>query len=301
MLATMDRGWIDRLAHDLSATRAELLGLALLVVGGIALAVVVVGRVEGTPGTEGAAGSDMTITGEAGGQVSGPSDLETPADADEASGSAAGNGEGDGLGPAVVAPSGATDGGATEGVVVVHVTGAVVTPGVHELPAGSRLVDAVDAAGGATAAAEPEVLNLAARLQDGQRLHVPTGAQVAAARRRAATPGPSEATGSGPDGASASVATGTSDPGATGLDPTTGRPPTAAPTDATTAGAGPVDLNRASATDLETLPGVGPVLAGRIVAWREEHGGFTAVGQLRDVTGIGEKTFQSLAPLVVVS
>jgi competence protein ComEA len=63
---------------------------------------------------------------------------------------------------------------------------------------------------------------------------------------------------------------------------------------------GLVDLNRASVSELETLPGVGPVLGGRIVAWRDEHGPFTEVGQLREVSGIGEKLLQSLADLVVV-
>lgn len=63
---------------------------------------------------------------------------------------------------------------------------------------------------------------------------------------------------------------------------------------------GRLDLNAAGASDLQELPGVGPVLAGRIVAWREDHGPFTEVGQLREVAGIGEKTFQALADLVAV-
>lgn len=63
---------------------------------------------------------------------------------------------------------------------------------------------------------------------------------------------------------------------------------------------GKVDLNRATAAELEALPGIGPVLAGRIVAWRESHGPFVEVGQLREVPGIGERTFQTLAELVEV-
>jgi competence protein ComEA len=63
---------------------------------------------------------------------------------------------------------------------------------------------------------------------------------------------------------------------------------------------GRLDLNVAAPGDLETLPGVGPVLAERIVSWREDHGPFTEVGQLREVAGIGEKTFQALADLVAV-
>ncbi|MDX1510981.1 MAG: ComEA family DNA-binding protein [Nitriliruptorales bacterium] len=63
---------------------------------------------------------------------------------------------------------------------------------------------------------------------------------------------------------------------------------------------GLLDLNRASASDLEELPGIGPVLAARIIAWRDQQGRFEDVGQLREISGIGEKTFQSLAPLVTV-
>ncbi len=63
---------------------------------------------------------------------------------------------------------------------------------------------------------------------------------------------------------------------------------------------GRVDLNRATSTDLQTLPGVGPVLADRIIAHREANGPFGSAGDLRQVSGIGEKTFQNLAPLVVV-
>lgn len=74
---------------------------------------------------------------------------------------------------------------------------------------------------------------------------------------------------------------------------------TAAP-DAGGAGDGRVDLNRATPEQLETLPGIGPVMAARIVAWREANGPFTDVGQLREVSGIGERTFQDLAPLVRV-
>lgn len=295
----MERPWIDRLAHDLSATRAELLGLALLVAGGVVLAVVVVGRVEGevvepagvapsaapgggtvdAPGSTdgGSAPGDQAVVGPGGAVAGGEVGGATPS-------AAGGDAAGDVAAGGVAGGGGAGD-DASPTEVVVHVSGAVARPGVLALPAGSRLVDAVDAAGGMTETADPDVLNLAAQLVDGQRLHVPTREEVATAAA-----GPSAA----PDGSAVVAAP-------PGLDPTTGRPPSAPPSTPLATEPAALDLNRASATDLEELPGVGPVLAGRIVEWREQHDGFTSVGQLRDVSGIGEKTFQALAPLVVVS
>ncbi|MDQ4129519.1 MAG: ComEA family DNA-binding protein, partial [Actinomycetota bacterium] len=129
------------------------------------------------------------------------------------------------------------------------------------VPKGARVADALEAAGGAVPDAALDALNLARPLADGDQVLVPL-------------------------------------PGAT--------PPTVPAAAATTAGNGArrpdgrLDLNRASADELEELPGIGEVLAARIVSWREEHGPFTSVGQLRDVPGIGERTFQNLADLLSV-
>lgn len=149
-------------------------------------------------------------------------------------------------------------GPAGDGQVVVHVAGRVAAPGLYRLPAGARLADAVEAAGGALPDAVLDAVNLARPLADGEQVYVP-----------------------GPDDAAAP-------PGAAEAGSAAQRPD------------GTIDLNRATAADLEALPGIGPVLAARIVDHRERVGGFTSVGQLRDVPGIGEKTFQSLAPMVSV-
>lgn len=141
--------------------------------------------------------------------------------------------------------------------VTVHVAGAVVAPGVLELPASARVVDAVEAAGGATVVADLGALNLARTLTDGERIEVPVH-------------------GSGGGGSSSEGSDGAFDP------------------------EGRLDLNRATTVELETLPGIGPVLAQRIVEHREAHGPFTSTGALRDVPGIGERSFQRLAELVVV-
>lgn len=144
--------------------------------------------------------------------------------------------------------------------VVVHVVGRVAAPGVYRVPAGARVADALAAAGGAVGDAALESLNLARLLDDGEQV------VVRALGDRAASP-PGEA-----DGRRSAV-----------------RPD------------GRLDLNLARAEDLEQLPGVGPVLAERVIAHRQSLGGrFEAVGQLRDVPGIGEAKFQAVAELVDV-
>ncbi|MER6995042.1 ComEA family DNA-binding protein [Streptomyces sp. NPDC000410] len=155
-------------------------------------------------------------------------------------------------GPAPGAPP--TDG--TGAPIFVDVSGKVRRPGVHRLPAGSRVADALRAAGGVKAGTDLTALNRARVLSDGEQVLVgvvqPPGA-----------PAP----GHGPTG-----------PGAT------------AP--------GPVSLNSATVEQLETLPGVGPVLAQHIVDYRTENGGFRSVDELREVNGIGDRRFADLRSLV---
>jgi len=146
--------------------------------------------------------------------------------------------------------------------VVVDVQGAVARPGVHRLPAGSRVVDAVAAAGGPVAGGAVPGLNLARILVDGEQLVV--------------GPQPAGTAASGTQGGAATAA---------------GGPP---PRDAK------VDLNRAELAELDGLPGVGPVLAQRIIDFRTKAGRFRSVEELREVSGIGERTYARLAPLVRV-
>jgi len=152
--------------------------------------------------------------------------------------------------------------------VVVYVTGKVRKPGVLTLPEGSRIADAIDAAGGLRSGARPGALNLARRLVDGE--HIVVGA-------------PATASGGAPSaGGPAGVVS-------------AGRAPAVEP------GSGLIDLNQATAEQLdEHLPGVGEVLARRIVEYREANGGFRSVEQLRDVTGIGERRFAELKDKVRV-
>jgi len=146
-----------------------------------------------------------------------------------------------------VAPPTALTAAATPEVIVVAVMGRVQRPGLVEIPAGSRVADAIAAAGGVLPETDLSTLNLARKLVDGEMVTV-------------GVPEPSGAAAAG----------------------------------------GRVNLNTATAAELEALPGVGPVLAQRIIDHREKHGGFRSVEELREVPGIGDATFAELEPRVTV-
>jgi competence protein ComEA len=148
------------------------------------------------------------------------------------------------------------------GPVVISVSGKVARPGLIEVPPGARVADAVQAAGGALPGTDLSALNLARKVADGEQIAV--GVPAAAG------------------------------PTATG--------PTAAAGDATAAPAagGKIDLNAATVQQLDGLPGVGPVMAQRILDWRTRNGRFSRVEQLRDVEGIGDRRFAQLRELVTV-
>ena len=136
--------------------------------------------------------------------------------------------------------------------IVVDVGGRVRRPGLVTVPLGSRVADAVRAAGGPLRRSDLALLNLAAKVSDGQLLLI---------------------------GVSGAVPT--------GADPTSGS-------------SGPVNLNSATADQLDSLPGIGPVLAQRIIDWRTAHNGFRSVRDLDQVSGIGDSIFAELEPLVAV-
>ena len=169
--------------------------------------------------------------------------------------------------PASGDPSGVATGAAgsaaapASGPVFVHVLGQVVAPGLYEVPAGSRLVDVVAAAGGFTPEADQGGVNLARTVTDGEQVRVPAVGET-----------PPEAGAAGTAGAAGAAGSTTSDP--------------------------LVHLGTATAAELEALPGVGPATSAAILTWRDEHGGFRSVDDLLEVPGIGEKTLEKLRPLV---
>lgn len=148
-----------------------------------------------------------------------------------------------------VVPVEAVDAGVPSAVVFVHVVGEVVTPGIVELPAGARVTDALDKAGGLTAAADSASINLARIVTDGE--------QIVVARRGATS-------------ASAGMV------------------------------GGKVSINRADVDALDSLPGIGPAIAGRIVDYREAHGPFTSIEAIDSVPGIGAALLEGIRDLVTL-
>ncbi|MBN1666708.1 MAG: ComEA family DNA-binding protein [Anaerolineales bacterium] len=153
----------------------------------------------------------------------------------------------------------------TPAPLMIHVSGAVNQPGVYALAAGSRVVEAIDKAGGFRPDADQNALNLAGQLQDGERLFVPIKPTVQP---------------------TASI---------TNLLPASG--PTLPP--ATTA-AGLININTASQEQLESLPGIGPVTAQKIITYRQENGPFTSIDAIQLVSGIGPVTFEKIQALITI-
>jgi competence protein ComEA len=154
----------------------------------------------------------------------------------------------------VAAAAGAPDGVRVEprraGVALVHVAGAVRSPGVYRLREGERIQDAVRRAGGPRTGADLNAINLAAKVADGQQVVVPRRGAAGAAAVGAAAPGD--------------------------------------------AAQPPVSLNTATAEQLDTLDGVGPATATKILEWRRQHGGFRSVDDLGEIPGIGPKRLAAL-------
>lgn len=191
-------------------------------------------------------------------------------------------------------PSESAQGGASgEATVRVHVAGAVNNPGVYTLPAQGRAVDAIAAASGAAADADLDRVNLAGALSDGVQIYVPHRGETAAPVQIQPNGGTAN-TGQG------NAANGAAQNGASqgGTQPQPAR--TLTPAGSAQKGTAPVNINTATAEELQTLPRIGPAMAQRIIAWREAHGGFRSVDELDAVPGIGPSMLENLRPLVTV-
>jgi competence protein ComEA len=158
--------------------------------------------------------------------------------------------------PRASSPSNSAAPPTTASQLVVQAAGAVAKPGVYTVPGTARVNDLVAAAGGFASDADPDQVELAAPLTDGERVYVPRVGEAP--------------------------------------------PPPTGSTAGTSSSRGPVDLNRASAADLESLPGIGPALAQAIIDHRSQDGPFRSVDDLADVRGIGPAKMDQLRPLVKV-
>lgn len=191
-------------------------------------------------------------------------------------------------------PSESAQGGASgEATVRVHVAGAVNNPGVYTLPAQGRAVDAIAAASGAAADADLDRVNLAGALSDGVQIYVPHRGETAA-------PAQIQPNGGTANAGQGNAANGAAQNGASqgGTQPQPAR--TLTPAGSAQKGSTPVNINTATAEELQTLPRIGPAMAQRIIAWREVHGGFRSVDELDAVPGIGPSMLENLRPLVTV-
>ncbi|MBL8047148.1 MAG: helix-hairpin-helix domain-containing protein [Chthonomonas sp.] len=149
------------------------------------------------------------------------------------------------------------------GDMVVQIGGSVRNPGTYKLAPGARMEDAVAQAGGLRKDADQDGVNLAKRVRDGERIYVPSlGEETPPAMTYV------------PDGAAT---------------PSYSPPRNSGPT-------GPISINTANQADLESLPGIGPAMATRILQYRVQIGGFRTIEQLNDVKGIGDKTLAKLRP-----
>ncbi len=155
----------------------------------------------------------------------------------------------------------------TQAPIAVHVIGAVPRPGLYELPEDSRVQDAIDAAGGLLAEADENAFNLAALLEDGQQLDIPYKFGSA----------PENDTGSSDLPSSSESENSTDDPN-TEL----------------------VNINTATVEELDSLPGIGPTTAQKIIDYRTENGPFSVIEDIMNVSGIGPATFEDIQALITV-
>ena len=184
--------------------------------------------------------------------------------------------------------------------IVVPITGAVKSPGVYRLPIGARGKDAVEKAGGVLKGANSAALNLAAKLEDGSQLYIPTRKEepqslaekeylagnlpIVLPTKSVESKVPNAPISTKPSKSNANGERGSRSGSGKLTDPSQGM----------------VNINKAGDEELQKLPGIGPAMAGRVIAYRQESGGFQTPEDLMQVSGIGEKKFAKMKPFVKV-
>lgn len=159
----------------------------------------------------------------------------------------------------------------TKAPIAVHVIGAVPRPGLYQFSEGARVQDAIDAAGGLLASSNTDAINLAALLTDGQQLDIPyrSGEARVDDDSSPSLPGSSQAT--------------------------------ATPVSSSNSNGDLININTATLSELDSLPGIGPSLAQRIIDYREENGAFSTIEEIMDVSGVGPSTFENIKDLITVN
>lgn len=257
------RAWA-RLRAGAQGVRRVGAGALIVLVGAGAVAAGAASAALGDAGVSVEPAADSVAENASGGGNSGDSDREEPPGAAEEDAlgerSAVSSAESSAAESSGVPGDGASGTDATAGEIVVHVIGAVMRPGTVRLREGARVQDAIAAVGGGAEGADPASVNLARPLQDGEQLVLARIGEHPVAASAGESPGavrPGAESGGG---------------GVTGM----------------------VRLNTATASELESLPGVGAATAEKILRWREEHGGFRAVADLLEIPGIGPRRFAEL-------
>ncbi len=153
----------------------------------------------------------------------------------------------------------------TQPSITIQIMGEVVHPGVYSFAQGSRVQDAVNAAGGLLSTADTTSVNLAAKLEDGQQINIPAGSGAAA-----------------------------------GAPPSSSNAPFLVLTTPTVPAADLININTATLAQLDTLPGIGPTTAQKIIDYRNQHGPFQKIEDIMNVAGIGPATFDNIKTLITV-
>lgn len=181
------------------------------------------------------------------------------------------------------------------GKVTFQVAGAVIAPNVYTLPRGSRIIDAIKAAGGAKIGANTESLNMAAKIEDGSRIYIPTN------QEQQQTPQQATVT-TGMNAPTAATASGTPDHVKINIIPSKSGAKSSASGGGKlkNPGDGVVHINTADVTELQRLPGVGPSTAQKILDYRTQIGRFTSANQLDDVKGIGPAKLEKMRPFIAL-
>ena len=169
----------------------------------------------------------------------------------------------------------------TQNTIKVHVSGAVNSPGVVELEENSRVGDAIEKAGGVTGEASTDTINLAGLLEDGIKIHIPTKQEMEQAKLAEGT----QETQNESTNMIADTTTGSlTNSSANSSSKTTSK----------------VNINTATQTELETLPGIGPATATKIIEYREENGKFKSIEEIKEVNGIGDSKYDKIKDLIKV-